>query len=494
MPLMNRISLIAVLVLASLAAARKPENSPPAPTSFDVPGINAYVAAQVKAKGIPALSLVVMKEGKIELAQAYGTVSLGARKPATTNTPFAIGSVTKQFTCACILLLAEEGKLSVQDKVAKYYPNLTRANDISLLDLMNHVSGYPDYYPLDFVDRRMASSIAADELIRQYATGKLDFEPGTRFSYSNTGFVILGRVVEKVSGEMFGKFLERRILQPLAMEHTLYEPRQPGESLAQGCRSFALGPQEMAAPEGLGWCAAAGALFSTPSDLAKWDLALMEGKVLKPGSWSVMTARRKLADGRMSDYGCGLSVRSRSGSTVLAHNGAVSGFLAYNAMIPATRSAVIVLVNCEDGTSASKLHATLLSLLLPKPPPSSPLASLTNRPAANLPASPPALPAISGPSAIDAAKDFLSRLQAGRIDRGQLGEEFSYYLDSKKIRGASARLKPYGKPAKVELARSGERGGMEVVVVRFTFKSGVLETLMYRSPDGKIQQFFVSKE
>jgi D-alanyl-D-alanine carboxypeptidase len=493
---MNRLFLVAFLSLASLAATRSPESSAPLPTVFDVAAIDAYVTGQIKEKGIPGLSLVVMKEGKIELAKAYGSRSLATKAPANTNTLFAIGSVTKQFTCACILLLAEEGKLSVQDKVAKYYPGLTRANDISLLDLMNHVSGYPDYYPLDFVDRRMASPIAEDELIRQYAGGALDFEPGSRFSYSNTGFVMLGRVVEKVSGERFGSFLERRILQPLAMQHTLYEPQPQAKYLAQGYRSFALGPQEMAKPEGQGWCAAAGALFSTASDLAKWNLALMEGKVLKPNSWTVMTARRKLADGRMSDYGCGLSVRGRDGSTILAHNGAVSGFLAYNAMIPATKSAVIVLVNCENGSSASKLHASLLPLLLPKPPtpPANMPGSLTNKPATNALAKPPALPAISGPAAVDAAKDFFARLQTGSIDRQQLGEEFSIFLDPKKLRGASSRLKSYGQPSTAELARSWERGGMEVVVVRFTFKSGALEALMYRSTDGKIQQFFVSRE
>ena len=464
---------LAILALASIAATRKPTSSPPPPAVFDPIAIDAYVAGQVKEKGITGLSLAMMRDGKVELARAYGCRSLETKALATTNTLFAIGSITKQFTCACILLLAEEGKLSVHDKVGKYFPALTRANDISLLDLMNHVSGYPDYYPLDFVDRRMAAPIAEDELIRQYAGSTLDFEPGGRYSYSNTGFVILGRIVEKVSSEPFGKFLARRILQPLAMAHTIYEPQKLGEDFALGHTSFALGPQEIAKPEGRGWIASAGALYSTASDLAKWDLALMDGKVLKPDSWSVMSAPRKLADGRVSDYGCGLGISTKSGMTVLAHGGAVSGYLAYNAMIPATRSAVVVLANCEDGAVIGKLRATLLALLLPKPAD---------------------IPKVSGLSAIDAAKDFLSRVQNGRLDRTQLGEEFSFFLSPEKLRGAESRLKPYGKPKKVDIANSWERGGMEVVVVRFTFKSGVLEALMYRTPDGKIQQFLVTKE
>src|SRR6185436_18874983 len=178
----------------------------------------------------------------------------------------------------CVLLLAEEGKLSVHDKVAKYFPDLTRANDITLLDLMNHVSGYPDYYPLDFVDRRMQAEISPDELLRQYAGGKLDFEPGSRYSYSNTGFVLLGRVVEKVSGQPFGEFLTQRILKPLDMNLTSHEPDVSGRQFAKGYTTFALSGPEYVKPEAKGWIGAAGALYSTPSDLAKWNLALMNGQ------------------------------------------------------------------------------------------------------------------------------------------------------------------------------------------------------------------------
>lgn len=470
---MKRNSLVILLALVSMAAARPPEDRLARPTSFDVAAIDAYVAAQIKAKGIPGMTLAIVKDGQIALAKGYGNRSLETKDAVTSDTLFAIGSITKQFTCAAVLLLAEENKLSVHDKVGRYFPGLTRANDITLLDLMNHVSGYRDYYPLDFVDRRMATPIAVDELIRRYAAGPLDFEPGSRFSYSNTGFVILGRVVEKVGGEPFETFLKRRILQPLSMTRTAYEPIQRGGEFAQGYTSFALGPPELAKPEAQGWIVAAGGLFSTASDLAKWDLALMDQKVLQPESYRLMTTPRKLSDGRLSDYGCGLRVSLQNGLTVLSHNGALSGFLGYNAMIPATRSAVVLLANCEDGAATGKLHGTLLSLLLPKPP---------------------APPKIAGASAAGAATEFLRRLQSGRIERARLGEEFSHFLSPEKLRGASIRLRPYGKPLKAEVARSWERGGMEVVVVRFSFKSEVLEALMYRSTDGQIQQFFVNKE
>src|SRR4029079_305538 len=136
------------------------------------------------------------------------------------NTSFAIGSITKQFTCACVLLLAEDGKLAVSDPVSKYYPHLTQAEVITLLDLMNHTSGYPDYYPLDFVDRRLEKPITLDALLNDYAGAKLDFKTGSRYSYSNTGYILLGGIIEKVTGEKFGDFLQRRILSPVGMKHS----------------------------------------------------------------------------------------------------------------------------------------------------------------------------------------------------------------------------------------------------------------------------------
>jgi CubicO group peptidase (beta-lactamase class C family) len=460
-----------------------------APANFDPKATDALVAEKLKAGEFVGLSLAVMRDGRITLAKGYGVRSLENPSPVTEETMFAIGSVTKQFTSACVFLLAEEGKLSVLDKVAKYYPNLTRANDITLLDLMNHVSGYPDYYPLDFVDRRMLKEIAVDEVIRRYGTGKLDFEPGTRYSYSNTGYLILGRIVEKTSGEPFGDFLSRRILKPVGMGHTAYEPAATtGSAYALGYTSFALSPPEPAVPEAKGWISAAGGLYSTPSDLAKWDLALMDGKVLKPESFKLMTTPRKLADGRLTGYGCGLSIVVRNGETVISHNGAVSGFHAMNLMLPSTRSAVIVVSNFEGSNAETAVSRQVVLSLLPKGP-----AAGQAPPAKKEPPSRRDVPEISGLSAPEEAKAFFHRLQTAVVDRSELGDEFNWFLTNQKIQGAASRLKPYGEPTAAEIESIGERGGMEVSTARLTFKLGQLRTLMYRTPDGKIQQFFVSK-
>jgi CubicO group peptidase (beta-lactamase class C family) len=318
----------------------------------------------------------------------------------------------------------------------------------------------------------MAKPISPDQLLREYAEGKLDFEPGTRWSYSNTGYVILGLVVEKVAGEPFGRFLERRILRPLAMDHTSYDPEGRSQGLAQGYASFALGPPEMANPEGRGWVAAAGALWSTPSDLAKWDLALLDGKLLKSESFKLMTTPRVLTNGRVTEYGCGLAISLRNGVTVLTHSGMVSGFNAHNSMIPSARSAVVLLSNSEF--LIGSLHSNILSLM--------------TKPREDL-------PKIAGVPALDAARLFLTRLQSGNIDRQQLGEEFNYLQTAERLLATSTRLKALGEPTEVDVDQLSERGGMEVANVRFAFKSGsAVKALMYRTPDGKIQEFLVLRE
>jgi CubicO group peptidase (beta-lactamase class C family) len=460
-------SLLAACLLSNFASATP--GAVKAPDTFDLKAIDSFLAAHLKANGQPGLSVAIVKDGKVVLAKGYGQCSLEERLPVDKDTLFAIGSVTKQFTCACVLLLAEEGKLSVHDKVAKYYPSLTRADDITLLDLMNHVSGYPDYYPLDFVDRRMRQVIAPDELLRQYAGGKLDFEPGSRYSYSNTGFVLLGRVVEKVSGESFESFLMSRILKPLGMDHTVYEPEPSDKRRARGYSTFALSEPEYSGPEAKGWIGAAGAIYSTPSDLAKWDMALIDGKVLKAESYELMTTPRKLTDGKLTEYGCGLGVRMQSGRRILAHNGAVSGFVAWNATVPSIRSAVVMMCNQDGGLGS--VPSQVFSLLLKEPS--------------------PGVPVIRGRPAAEATKSVFASLQKGRVKRNEFSEEFNLYLTDDKIAAAAKRLKAYGAPTKADVLESHERGGMEVTTSRLTFKKGSLKTLMYRMPDGKIEQFFV---
>ncbi len=459
-----------------LARAQAPKTADP-PKTFDLAAIDTYVAAEVRDQGYAGLSLTIVRDGKVVMAKGYGKRLLDQEASVESDTPFAVGSVTKQFTCACVLLLAEDGKLSIDDKVAKYEPSLTRAGDITLYDLMTHLSGYPDFYPLDFVDRRLTKPILTEALLAEYAGAKLDFEPGARWSYSNTGYTLLGHVVAKVSGKPFGQFLKERILLPLGMTHSAFEPGPDVKGLTKGYTSFALGPLEPAEPEADGWLYAAGGLWASTPDLARWDLALMEGRVLKPDSYRLMTTPRALKNGHTTGYGCGLSIHQVDGETILTHGGAVSGFLAVNAMVPRTKSAVILLTNTEH-LPADSLHSTILRLLLED----------------QKKQGPPNVPKVNGPAPKEAALDFLHQMQAGKLDRDKLGEEFGLFLTDPRLQAAAPRLKALGEPEKVEVTRVYERGGMEVASIQFKFKTAAAGGLLYRTPDGKIQQFLIRKQ
>jgi len=256
--------------------------------------------------------------------------------------------------------------------------------------------------------------------------------------------------------------------------------------------SFWLGEPETAAPEGKGWIAAAGALYSTPKDLAIWDAALTGGEVLKEGSFKLMTTPRRMKDGGVSNYGCGLAIGQRGGVTVLSHSGAVNGFYALNLVIPSTGSAVILFSNLSSYSDVNVVYNQLAALILPKVE-KSPTTAPAPKEKPRAPAAKPGIPAIAGPPAADQVKAFVRALQEGRVDRASLGEEFNFFLKESLIGPAGARLKPYGEPEEAEVESIGERGGMEVSTTRLQFKSGVLKVLMYRTPDGKIQQIFIQK-
>jgi len=474
-------SLVFVLALPRALAA---QGSPP---SLATARIDSIVAAGMTARRLVGVSVGIMEDGRIVFAKGYGTANLASHARVDTTTRFAIGSVTKQFTSAIICQLAAEGKLSVDDPVAKYLPDLTRAADIRLRDLMGHVSGYPDYYPLDFVDRRMLVPISADSLARWYGHMPLDFDPGTRWSYSNTGFIILGRIAELVTRTPYPQLLRERIFAPLGMRHTSYEPQQRGAEYAQGYSWFGLGDPEPAEPEAPGWAAAAGGIWSTPSDLLIWDRALLEGRVVPAEYLHMMTTPRQLANGASTGYGFGLSIGVFAGDTVYSHGGAVSGFAAQNTMVPRTRSAVVTLSNAE----ASITSAPLVRMAITSRPPA---ATGSPAPAAASTAEARPIPTIQGPTSTEQATALFRQVQAGRVDRSLLGDEFSWWLTDERVRRAAVRLAPLGEPTRVDRITRAERGGLEVTATRFLFPSRAMTALMYRSTDGKVQEFLIREQ
>jgi len=460
----------ALAVLVAIAACRTPAPAAPKgplvrlPTTLDPGGIDAWLAHELKTRGVVGASLVVVHDGATVLAKGYGTRTAGTVAPIDADTPFAIGSVSKQLTCAAAMLLVDDGKLAMTDRVAKYYPQLVRANDVTLDDLGAHLAGYRDYYPLDYMDKRMAAKVVPDDLLGQYAGLPLDFEPRSRWSYSNTGYVLLGRIVERVAGIPLATLLEQRIFAPLKMTRT--SAAEPPAGSAIGHTGFLLGTVGATPPEAHGWSLGAFDLYASAADLARWDLAFSTGAILSEASRRAMTTPHRTTDGRQMTYGCGLDVRTDRGEIVLSHNGAVEGFFAFNTFVPRTRSAVILLVN-DSRFDVGDLHAKIVALLLQRPND---------------------IPLIPGPLAEEVARSLVRQLQRGTLDRSRLAEDLDAFFDDRRLAEAAPRLRALGEPTVTLVARR-ERGGMEVTTLELVFPKQTLKAVMFRSPDGKIHQF-----
>ena len=262
------------------------------------------------AYGAPSVSVAIVRNGTLAYAKAFGDANIAAHQAATTATRYAVGSISKQFTVAALLLAQERGKLSLDDKVGKYLPGLTRSNEMSIRQLLSHTSGYQDYAPQDYMIEEWAKPTTPEAIMDHWAKKALDFDPGTRWQYSNTNYTIAGKILEKATGQDLMAFLQANILSPLGMQSAGdCDVRNPQDATAY--TRFALGPPRVVAREGAGWYFAAGELCMTPSDLAKWDIAFLQKRILSAASYAQFTKETKLADGKGTHYALGLSWGSR---------------------------------------------------------------------------------------------------------------------------------------------------------------------------------------
>ena len=296
------------LILAAatlLVAAGAPAAPLPSTTAAQIDQIAAQALID---SGTPSVSIAVVQGNRIIYEKAYGKARLDPATVARPEMRYSIGSVSKQFLAGAILLLVQDGKLSLDDRVSRYLPNLTRASEVTIRQLLSHTSGYQDYYPQDYVALFMQKPVTAESILDQWARKPLDFDPGTRWQYSNTNYVIAGRIVEQVTGGPFFAFLSRRILQPLGTTSAIDLDKQTlGLSDAAGYARFASGPQRPARTEGRGWLYACGELAMTAHDVALWDISLMEHKLLTPASLEAMMTPVRLHNGAPTDYALGVS-------------------------------------------------------------------------------------------------------------------------------------------------------------------------------------------
>ncbi|MFZ0478586.1 MAG: serine hydrolase domain-containing protein [Terriglobales bacterium] len=455
----------AFLFLYSVFAAAQPNKLSTLPR--DLQGKIDQIAQQALAEtAVPSASIAIVQEGAIAYLQAYGDGTIAPRRPALPSMRYSIGSISKQFTAAAVLLLAEQGKLALDDPVSKFVPNLTRGNEVTIRELLSHTSGYQDFWPQDYVSPFMLQPVTADKILDLWARKPLDFEPGTDWQYSNTNYVIAGLIVEKASGEPLLQFLSEHIFAPLGMKSVMnIDQRRLTDTDATGYLRYALGPLRVAPKEGKGWLFAAGELAMPAEDLAKWDISLMNQTLLKPASYAALEQEAVLKNGFGTRYGLGVSVRDELGHRAIEHGGEVSGFTAHNLVFPDEKLAVVVLTNEDSVGISSDLAKKIAALFFADAKAAKPERQ---------------------------AREIFEGLQRGKIDRGLLTDNCNSYFTEQALKDFADSLGPLGEPTAFEQTAKRERGGMTFRLFEVHFARKTVEVWERIMPDGKIEQYQVA--
>ncbi len=365
---------LAALVLTTPLAVGA--QSPPAASRAAAPrahrtleqGVDSIIreALQIPVAGI---AVAVRRGDRVLLEKGYGTADLERRVAVTPRTVFEIGSITKQFTATAVVQLAERGRLRLDDSIAQYLPALAaRARGVTLRHLLSHTSGLSRAWAVADLTAPSSPQVVVDSL----AARPVEFAPGERYAYNNNGYILLGLVVERVSGVSYEEYVRRTFLRPLGLASTTPCAAAPADRQARGYVHATRGPAvaTVAPSHHATVTFAAGELCATAGDLARWERALATGAVVSAEGWRAMTTPAPLAGGRTARYGLGVEIGTLEGRPYLAHGGATPGFLGETAYLPDSALSVTVLTN---GVYAGSLVTQLVqavareALGLPQP-------------------------------------------------------------------------------------------------------------------------------
>jgi CubicO group peptidase (beta-lactamase class C family) len=454
--LMRRICwLVAPVCLATSAAAADP-------------AIDAAANQTLKLTGVPAASIAVVRDNKIVLTAAYGLARITPRLPARPDMPFAIGSISKQFTVAGIMFLVQEGKLSLDDKVSKFLPQLTQANDITVRQLLSHTAGYQDFWPEDYSPVAFRKPTTPLAIAEKWGEKKLDFPPGTAWQYSNTGFAIAALIAEKAGGTPFYDQLRTHIFVPLGMKTVVdYNAIGIPPGGPTGYERYAFSAPRPAPLDRPGWSFGSGELAMTAHDLALWDISLINRSLLSPASYTTMETETKLNNGKGTGYGLGIDVGTRGGHRFFEHSGEETGFVSENIVFPDDHDAVVVLTN-QDASRAARIIAQQIARI-----------------AFNI--------NTAAPTDKDAALvlSMLDDLAHGHVDMARLNENAQSYFVPDVLADYRTSLAPLGQPLAVHERLHEDRGGMVFHIWTVSYPARDVTVTTYELPDGRLGQFLI---
>ena len=435
--------------------------------------VDQLVAKTLADTGVPSAEIAIVRNGRLVLDQAYGKANEGL--PARPDLPYQIASNSKQFTAMALLLLRDEGKLSLDDPVSKYIPGISSGDRITVRELLAHTAGLQDFWPQDYLFSDMRVPTSPHHIVDKWAKKPLDFEPGTQWQYSNTGYVVAGMIAEKVSGEPLLTYLNRKIFAPLGM-HPLDQAQTNTPNFPAGYHRYALGPVRIAQPSARGWLYAAGELSMTAADLAKWDIARMNRAVLPARDWIEQETPVLRVDGRTNGYGLGVQNQYARERHVIDHGGEAVGFLTHNSVYPDTKDAIIVFTNADYSGATDTLTAGIEKIVLDRP-----------------------VAALSGEGdRLVAVRRVYDQLLSGNPDRAKLTSNLNGYFDATVLSDYRSSLAPLGAPTAITLKRPARlRGGFVNRNYTIHYSGGkelTLVTYAEPGPNGRFEQFMIMPE
>jgi CubicO group peptidase (beta-lactamase class C family) len=438
--------------------------------------VDRFVQAEMARLKLPGLALAVMRHGKIVKVAGYGLANVEHGVPVKPETIFQSGSVGKQFTATAVMMLVEEGKLALDSPVRAYLPGAPPAwKNVTVRHLLTHTSGIKNY---DEKDLDFRKDYTEDQLLDIAARLPLDFQPGERWNYSNTGYVVLGILIGKVTGKFWGDFLRERIFEPLGMttarvisETDIVPNRAAGYRLVKGV----LKNQEWVSPS-LN-TTADGSLYLTVLDYAKWDAALYTEQLLKRESLESMWTQAKLADGRPRDYGFGWALYSVRGHRLVEHAGGWQGFSTDIARFVDDGLTVVVLVNMEMLSSPARIARGI--------------AGLFNREVA-----PRAYEPIEDtePEVTRFARGTVVKILKGEADPAAFTPEVAAALFPVAIKMAAEKFATVGELRSFRLVERKEEAGFRLYTYEAEFEGQVVHLVMRLTGQGKIAGLFVAPD
>lgn len=459
------------LLLALVAFALPASLQAQALTPSEMAAIDAAVQKALADTGVPSAQIAVVRGGDIVLDRAWGKAS-EAIPVARPDLPYQIASNSKQFIAALLLMLENDGKLSLDDPVAKWLPQVSGAERITLRQLLSHTSGLQDYWPQDYSFAAMEQPVTPGEIVARWGSKPLDYDPGTRWQYSNTGYVVAGLIAEKAGGEHLWYQLEKRIFRPLGI-NPLPIDAVNGPRFPQGYHRFALGPVRVATPAARGWLWAAGELSMTAADLARWDQARINRELLPADDWEEMERPVRLTDGTSNGYGLGVYRVLVDGRRVVNHGGESVGFLSQNSVWIDDRAAVVVLTNADFANVQDRLTGDIARIILPKAETATTSEDLR----------------------IADARATVLALATGKLDPARLTGNGQYYFTAEVRGDYRASLARLGRLTGISASRAPRlRGGFVNRVYTVTFAKGSLRLVTYAEPGlaGRWEQFMLT--